>query len=209
MFVYRKNVLGYTRLNKRCYTSTKHELKISKLKNGCEKSCMKSNKVRPVLPTPIGPFGENCSKENVTWISDDYYISLESELMILFLVYAECGWPSFGVLANTKAHQVFEGESVIAVETMSTETNWQLETRKGHKRGKTVRYNGAEVAHEKRLLAFSCRGTDVGDGCGAKGNDYGKAKFPSSDLSLRFRFPEQMTKYPRISDLLGTKKWRE
>ena len=155
-------------------------------------------------------FMGKASQKN-TWISDDYYISLRSELMILFLVCAGCGWPSFGVLANTKAHQVFEGESVIAsaVETMSTETNWQLETRKGHKRGKTVRYNGAEVAHEKRLLAFSCRGTDVGDGCGAKGNDYGKAKFPSSDLSLRFRFPEQMTKYLRISDLLGTKKWRE
>ena len=55
MFVYRKNVLGYTRLSKRCYTSTKHELKISMLKNGCEKSCMKSNKVRPTLAILIAP----------------------------------------------------------------------------------------------------------------------------------------------------------
>ena len=153
--------------------------------------------------------GESFSKEYMDkwWLL--YFLAEWTDDFVF--VCAGCGWPSFGVLANTKAHQVFEGESVIAsaVETMSTETNWQLETRKGHKRGKTVRYNGAEVALEKRLLAFSCRGTDVGDGCGAKGNDYGKAKFPSSDLSLRFRFPEQMTKYPRISDLLGTKKWRE
>ena len=90
-----------------------------------------------------------------TWISDDYYISLQSELMILFLVCAECGWPSFGVLANTKAHQVFEGESVIAVETVNKGTNWQLVARKGHKQGKTVRHNGVEVVHEERLLAFS------------------------------------------------------
>ena len=66
----------------------------------------------------------------------DYYISLVSALMILPLVYAECGWPSFGVLANTKAHQIFEGESVIAVETMNTGTNWQLEARKATNRGK-------------------------------------------------------------------------
>ena len=58
-----------------------------------------------------------------TWISDDYYISSQSELMILFLVCAECGRPSLGVLANTKAHQVFEGESVIADETVNKGTN--------------------------------------------------------------------------------------
>ena len=128
-----------------------------------------------------------------TWISDDYYISLQSELMILFLVCAERGWPSFGVLANTKAHQVFEGESVIAVETVNKGTNWQLEARKGYKQGKTIRHNGVEVA--LRMLETS-----------AERKGYGKAKFPSSDLSLRSRFPEQMTKYPRISDLLGKKQ---
>ena len=152
MFVYRKNVLGYTRLSKRCYTSTKHELKISMLKNGCEKSCMKSNKVRLTLPTPIATSWGKVFKRIQ---SDDYYISMQSELMILFLVCVECGWPSFWVLANTKAHQVFEGESVIADETVNKGTNWQLEARKGHKQGKTVRHNGVEVEHEERLLAFS------------------------------------------------------
>ena len=95
-------------------------------------------------------------------------------------------------MANTKAHQVFEGESCIAVET-------------GRKQGKTVRHKGAEEAHEKGCWLFHSR-AGVGDECGAKAKDYGTAKFPSSDLSLRSRFPEQMTKYPRISDLLGTKQ---
>ena len=99
-------------------------------------------------------FMGKASQKN-TWISDDYYISLRSELMILFLVCAGCGWPSFGVLANTKAHQVFEGESVIADQTVNKGTNWPLEARKGHKQGKTVRHNGVKVAHEERLLAFS------------------------------------------------------
>ena len=140
-----------------------------------------------------------------TWISDDYYISLQSELMILFLVCAERGWPSFGVLANTKAHQVFEGESVIAVETVNKGTNWQLEARKGHKLRKQFGMMARKWSMKKGCWLFHSR-AGVGDECGAKAKDYGTAKFPFSNLSLRSRFPEQMTKYPRISNLLGTKQ---
>ena len=102
----------------------------------------------------LGLYGENCSKEYMDkwWL---LYFLAEWTDDFFFLVCAGCGWPSFGVLANTKAHQVFEGESVIADQTVNKGTNWQLEARKGHKQGKTVRHNGVEVAREERLLAFS------------------------------------------------------
>ena len=186
MFVYRKNVLGYTRLSKRCYTSTKHELKISPLKNGCEKSWMKSIKVRPTLPTPIEPFGENCSKEN------------RNKWWLLYFLGVNC-WFCFRFVQSvadlpSEYWQIQRLIKFLKVRVSSLLKQWIRELidnskqEKATNRGKQYGIMARKWRMKKDCWLFHGRIRMLETSAEPKG--YGKAKFPSSDLSLRSRFPE-------------------
>ena len=90
MFLYRKNVLGCTRLSKRCYTSTKHELKNFPVEEWVRKELNEIQLGQISVANSDWAFMGKTAQKN-TWISDDYYIFLQSELMIFFLVCAGCG----------------------------------------------------------------------------------------------------------------------
>ena len=90
MFLYRKNVLGYTRLSKRCYTSTKQGVKNFHVEEWVRKKLHEIQQGQTDVANSDCAFMGKTAQKN-TWISDDYYISLQSELMILFLVCAGCG----------------------------------------------------------------------------------------------------------------------
>lgn len=133
-------------------------------KNGCEKSWMKSNKVRLTLPIPFGPFGENCSKENVTWISDDYFLAVNWWFYFWF-VQSVADLPS----EYWQIQRLIKFLKVrVSVETMNTGTNWQLEARKATNRGKQYGIMARKWLMKKSGWLFHGR-TDVGNECWAKG----------------------------------------
>ena len=140
------------------------------------------NKVRLTLPIPFGPLGENCSKENVTRISDDYFLGVNWWFYFWFMqTVADLPSEYWQIQRLIKFLKVR-----VSVKTMNTGTNWQLEARKATNRGKQYGIMARKWRMKKDCWLLHGR-TDVGDECWAKGSWEGKiplfGSLPSLSLS--------------------------